>query len=229
MAVSVSSKCMSGTTGRSPYDPTAIEAFVTYCWYCTRDMDVGSGRGTCRMSAQRSTEAESPLPFVSCRRTATIVEGVGGRTGLEIASAAVTSSSSSVRRPKAGCLEQRALLDCSSIFLQGRTHLKGTPYHHACSLLPPYLNDLFNFCISDAEGEGCFTMTDLYNFRGTWNDGKSKGPVHVLDSYDRLDAYPSGEFTGKWLLTAELYVTGGGKSRSRPVMRITRPYAHVYR
>lgn len=39
--------------------------------------------------------------------------------------------------------------------------------------------------------------------------------MYVLDENDSLDAYPGGEFTGKWLLTAELYVTGGGESRLR--------------
>ena len=53
-------------------------------------------------------------------------------------------------------------------------------------------------------------MTDLYNFRGEYNDGKSKGPVYVLDDNNRVDEYPD-RFTGRWLLTSELYVTGGGK------------------
>eukprot|EP00903_Cladosiphon_okamuranus_P017354 g15988.t1 len=60
-----------------------------------------------------------------------------------------------------------------------------------------------------AEGEGCFTMTDLYNFRGEWNNGEPKGPVFVLNDDDEVDLYPD-KFTGKWLLTSELYVTGGG-------------------
>lgn len=65
------------------------------------------------------------------------------------------------------------------------------------------------YCTTDAEGKGCFTMTDLYNFRGEWNDGKSKGPVFVLGDDNNVDYYPDS-FTGKWLLTSELYVTGGG-------------------
>ncbi|CAN0209622.1 unnamed protein product [Ectocarpus sp. 12 AP-2014] len=60
-----------------------------------------------------------------------------------------------------------------------------------------------------AEGEGCFTMTDLYNFRGTENDGSSKGPVYILDDDGTKLDIPSG-ITNNWLLAAELYVTGGG-------------------
>lgn len=63
---------------------------------------------------------------------------------------------------------------------------------------------------TDAEGAGCFTMTDLYNFQGEWNDGKSRGPIYVMDEWDRVDLYPDS-FTGKWLLASELYVAGGGK------------------
>ncbi len=74
---------------------------------------------------------------------------------------------------------------------------------------------LFFIVSIDAEGEGCFTMSDLYNFRGEWNSGKSKGPVYVLDDDNNIDYYPD-KFTGKWLLASELYVTGGGtKSSSR--------------
>lgn len=53
-------------------------------------------------------------------------------------------------------------------------------------------------------------MTDLYNFRGEWNDGESKGPVFVLDADNHVDLYPE-RFTGKWLLTSEIHVTGGGE------------------
>eukprot|EP00752_Nemacystus_decipiens_P009061 g8090.t1 len=66
-----------------------------------------------------------------------------------------------------------------------------------------------------AESEGCFTMTDIYNWRGTESSGgilSSKGPIYQLDdSGDIVD--PVGEIgdpvTGKWLLTAELYMTNG--------------------
>eukprot|EP00752_Nemacystus_decipiens_P013622 g12080.t1 len=61
---------------------------------------------------------------------------------------------------------------------------------------------------TDVNGGGCFTMTDLYNFRGEWSDGTPKGPVYVLDDDNNVDYDPDG-FTGKWLLTSELYVTGG--------------------
>ncbi|CAM9489433.1 unnamed protein product [Ectocarpus fasciculatus] len=60
-----------------------------------------------------------------------------------------------------------------------------------------------------AEGEGCFTMTDLYNFRGTENDGSSKGPVYILDDDGTKLDIPEG-ITNNWLLAAELYITGGG-------------------
>eukprot|EP00752_Nemacystus_decipiens_P009556 g8536.t1 len=66
-----------------------------------------------------------------------------------------------------------------------------------------------------AESPGCFTMTDIYNWRGTESSGgvlSSKGPIYQLDDNgDVVD--PVGEIgepvTGKWLLTAELYVTDG--------------------
>eukprot|EP00903_Cladosiphon_okamuranus_P010100 g9565.t1 len=60
-----------------------------------------------------------------------------------------------------------------------------------------------------ADGEGCFTMTDLYDFQEKGSNGRSKGPVYVLDDDDEVDLYPDS-FTGKWLLTSELHITGGG-------------------
>ena len=67
------------------------------------------------------------------------------------------------------------------------------------------------FDLIDAEGTGCFTMSDLYDFNGEGDDGKSNGPVYVLNEDDEVDLYPS-TFTGKWLLTSELWVTGGGET-----------------
>lgn len=61
-----------------------------------------------------------------------------------------------------------------------------------------------------ADGDGCFTMSDLYNFRGEGSNGKSNGPVYVLDTDGYVVESPNS-FTGKWLLTSELFVTGGGK------------------
>lgn len=65
--------------------------------------------------------------------------------------------------------------------------------------------------IVDAEGDGggCFTLSDLYAWQGFYNNGNSKGPVFVLDSNDRVDETATTT-TGKWLLTADLFVTGGG-------------------
>eukprot|EP00903_Cladosiphon_okamuranus_P017355 g15989.t1 len=60
-----------------------------------------------------------------------------------------------------------------------------------------------------ASGEGCFTMTDLYDFQEKESNGRSKGPVYVLDDDDEVDLNPDS-FTGKWLLTSELHITGGG-------------------
>lgn len=55
-------------------------------------------------------------------------------------------------------------------------------------------------------------MTDLYNFRGEEtgkaNLGETKGPVYVLDGKKKVTV-PAGSFTNKWLLEAELYITGG--------------------
>lgn len=57
-------------------------------------------------------------------------------------------------------------------------------------------------------------MTDLYDFQGFYNDGGSKGPIYVLDSDNNVDEYVTTEnATGSWLLTATLYVEGGGKIR----------------
>lgn len=65
----------------------------------------------------------------------------------------------------------------------------------------------------DAEGAGCFTMTDLYQFQGYYNDGESKGPIYVLDATDDVDMFATSG-TGKWLLTSDLFVEGGGKAAS---------------
>lgn len=68
---------------------------------------------------------------------------------------------------------------------------------------------------TDAESPGCFTMTDIYNWRGTVSSGgvfSSKGPIYQLDD-DGAVLETVGEIgdpvTNKWLLTAELYVTDG--------------------
>lgn len=85
---------------------------------------------------------------------------------------------------------------------------------NACQYYPtpclPY--DIVLFDLTDAEGEGCFTMTDLYGFQEMGSDGRSMGPVYVLDDDDEVDLYPDS-FTGKWLLTSEMYITGGGEDR----------------
>ncbi|CAN0056924.1 unnamed protein product [Pylaiella littoralis] len=59
-----------------------------------------------------------------------------------------------------------------------------------------------------AEGAGCFTPTDLYNFRGVEKDGSSKGPLYVMDDNGEKVVAPT-TITNKWLLEAELYVEGG--------------------
>ena len=72
-----------------------------------------------------------------------------------------------------------------------------------------------NHINTDAESAGCFTMTDIYNWRGTESSGgvvSSKGPIYQLDDSGAIVTNP-GEIgsavTNKWLLTAELYVTDG--------------------
>lgn len=50
-------------------------------------------------------------------------------------------------------------------------------------------------------------MTDLFDFR---NDEGKTGPVYILNENDEID-YDATAPTGKWLLTSELYITGGGK------------------
>ncbi|CBN77785.1 Mannuronan C-5-epimerase N-terminal fragment [Ectocarpus siliculosus] len=59
----------------------------------------------------------------------------------------------------------------------------------------------------DAEGEGCFTITDLYNFR-LESDGSAKGPIFNLDDSYNTVLNPK-VLSNKWLLTAELHITGG--------------------
>ncbi|CAM9685419.1 unnamed protein product [Ectocarpus fasciculatus] len=61
---------------------------------------------------------------------------------------------------------------------------------------------------AEGDGGGCFTISDLYAWQGFYNNGNSKGPVFVLDSNDRVDETATTT-TGKWLLTADLFVTGG--------------------
>lgn len=64
-------------------------------------------------------------------------------------------------------------------------------------------------CFSDMEGAGCATMTDLYKSR-TESDGMTaKGPIYVLDAVTNDVLITPTAFTGKWLVTSELYVTGG--------------------
>eukprot|EP00903_Cladosiphon_okamuranus_P006681 g6521.t1 len=66
-----------------------------------------------------------------------------------------------------------------------------------------------------AESEGCFTMTDLYNWRGTVSSGgvdSNKGPIYQLDDEGSIVDNPGpigSPVTNKWLLAAELYVTNG--------------------
>lgn len=68
---------------------------------------------------------------------------------------------------------------------------------------------------ADAESPGCFTMTDIYNWRGTVSSGgvlSSKGPIFQLDDDGAVmeTVGAIGEpVSNKWLLTAELYVTSG--------------------
>ncbi|CAM9124777.1 unnamed protein product [Ascophyllum nodosum] len=58
------------------------------------------------------------------------------------------------------------------------------------------------------EGSGCGTMTDLYQTR-VENDGWTPtGPIYILDENDDIVLAPTA-YTGKWLLTAELYVREG--------------------
>lgn len=56
-------------------------------------------------------------------------------------------------------------------------------------------------------------MTDLYNSLNNLL-GDSKGPVYILDGSNKVDK-DATSFTGKWLLDAELYVTGGGMESLR--------------
>lgn len=52
-------------------------------------------------------------------------------------------------------------------------------------------------------------MTDLYKER-TESDGMTaKGPIYVLDAVTNDVLISPTAFTGKWLITSELYVTGG--------------------
>ncbi|CAM9458502.1 unnamed protein product, partial [Hapterophycus canaliculatus] len=56
--------------------------------------------------------------------------------------------------------------------------------------------------ISDFEGGGCATFTDMYIAQGG-----DEGPVYVLDENDEV--VPGGEPTGRWLLDRDLRVVDG--------------------
>ncbi|CAM9132608.1 unnamed protein product, partial [Ectocarpus fasciculatus] len=58
-----------------------------------------------------------------------------------------------------------------------------------------------------AEGEGCFTITDIYKSR-LESDGSGKGPIYNLDDSYNIVLNPE-VLSNKWLLTAELHITGG--------------------
>ena len=87
------------------------------------------------------------------------------------------------------------------------------------TFMPPACHITYSLVLvltdTDAESEGCFTMTDIYNWRGTVSSGgvdSSKGPVYQLDDTGSVVENPGAigsPVSGKWLLTAELYVTGG--------------------
>lgn len=60
--------------------------------------------------------------------------------------------------------------------------------------------------ISDFEGGGCATLTDLYESRSD-NNG-SKGPLYILDDDDnKVEGIATP--TGRWLLESDLYVEDG--------------------
>ena len=58
------------------------------------------------------------------------------------------------------------------------------------------------------EGDGCATMTDLYQTRVESDGWTAKGPIYVLDDNNTVLTSPD-EITGKWLLAAELFVREG--------------------
>lgn len=64
-------------------------------------------------------------------------------------------------------------------------------------------------CFSDAEGVGCATMTDLYKSRTEADGMTAKGPIYVLDAVTNDVLITPTAITGKWLITSELYITGG--------------------
>ena len=51
-------------------------------------------------------------------------------------------------------------------------------------------------------------MTDLYQARVESDGWTPKGPIYILDEDNDIDYAPTA-FTGKWLLTAELYIRKG--------------------
>lgn len=52
-------------------------------------------------------------------------------------------------------------------------------------------------------------MTDLYKERVQSNGWTAKGPIYVLDAETNDIILTPNAFTGKWLITSDLYVTGG--------------------
>ena len=62
--------------------------------------------------------------------------------------------------------------------------------------------------VSDLEGGGCGTMTDLYTSRVESDGWTPKGPIYTLDDNDDI-MYSPTSVTGKWLLTSELFILSG--------------------
>ena len=71
-----------------------------------------------------------------------------------------------------------------------------------------YYRAMLRTAVSDLEGGGCGTMTDLYMSRVESDGWTPKGPIYILDDNDDI-MYSLTSVTGKWLLTSELFVLSG--------------------
>ena len=58
------------------------------------------------------------------------------------------------------------------------------------------------------EGEGCATIGQLYKLRCERDGWTPKGPIYILDENNDIDLNPLA-ITGKWLVTADVYVRTG--------------------
>ncbi len=65
-------------------------------------------------------------------------------------------------------------------------------------------------------------MTDLYQTRVESDGWTAKGPIYVLNPVTNDIILTPTAFTGRWLITSDLYVTGGACVLLCPWLRVGR-------